>query len=217
MRASCALGLMAGASLSGSCLVTNEFDFKAPDTPPTVVAVSPLGFDRVPSVNDKDCPDAPTPSLLFDFLVTEPDLQALVYARLYINGNPTPNPFQLSPDSGGSSTRRATKPICVPHTSFADRLCNRVQLVVSKSFDDVIQASPPPDGALNPRVNTVQWFVLAKSQNAPDAVPSDCAQLLARDAGVGITSPDGAASLPPSDGGSLLPVGETSTPSDGGP
>lgn len=212
-----ALGVLAGGSLTGSCLITNEFAFKPPDAPPTVVALSPLGFDRVPNLNDPDCPDAPTPSLRFDFLVTEPDREALVYARLYINGYATLNFFRLNPDSDGSSTRRAANPICIPHASFAGRLCNRVQLVVSKSFDDANQDRSPPDGALNPRVNTVQWFVLAQSQNAADAVPSDCAQLLARDAGAGVTLPDGSVISPPSDGGSLLPVGTVSTTSDGGP
>ena len=217
MGALCAVSVLAWGSLSDGCLITNEFAFKTPDAPPTVVAVSPLGFDRVPIFNDRDCPDAPVPSVRFNFLVTEPDLQAAVWVRLYINGSPKLDPIPLDPDSEGTPTRRPTSPICVSQGEFDDRPCNRVQLVVSNIYSDATQSSPPPDGALNPRVNTVQWFILAKSQNEPDAVPSDCARLLSRDAGAGAALADGSVSLPPSDGGSLLPVGTASTPGDGGP
>lgn len=214
-RALAALGVLLGGSLSGSCLVTNQFEFSTPDIPPTVAILRPKLFDQLPRFGDPACDNTRGDALLFEAVVREPDPAREVWYHLFINGNDVSS-FGFSADELPAqldSPLRRLEGLCVLH-SLLDRLCNRVQLVVGHDYQSVRYA--PVDGDSSGRYNVAEWFLIGKALNDPSANPSDCARLVQGDAGISIPLADGAVSAPPTDGGTLLPVGSPSQQSDGG-
>jgi hypothetical protein len=210
-----ALGLLATALISGSCLVTNQFEFATPDTPPTVTAISPKGFTHLPRFGDPQCVDIRGDALLFKAVVREPDPLQTVWYHLFINGNDVTN-AGLGADqlpAQPNSDLRTIDGLCVLH-SLLSRLCNRVQLVVSHDYDDVKFA--PIDSDVSGRYNVAQWFVVGKAQQDPTANPSDCAQLVEGDSGLTNPLADGSVIGPPADGGTIFPVASEPGPGDGG-
>ncbi|MEY4512290.1 MAG: hypothetical protein RLZZ450_4412 [Pseudomonadota bacterium] len=212
-RGLCALGVLVGGSLNGSCLVTNQFEFATPDIPPTVTILNPRPFAQLPRFGDTECGSTRGDAVLFKVVVREPDPARGVWYHLFINGtdvsgfNADELPAQLD------SQLRTLDGLCVLHSEF-DRLCNRVQLVVAHDYHAV--KDPPVDGDSSGRYNVAEWFLVGKALNDPSANPSDCARLVQGDAGITLPLADGAVSPSPADGGSLLPIGTSAQPSDGG-
>lgn len=184
----------AGLVLSG-CLVTEQFPFDAIDNPPEALVVSPPIFTRVPLESPIECPDG----MRFDVRFVEPEVDQPVVTQLVVNGELYAAPKPVPLGAPGAPYRELASPLCVPKSQF-DRPCNRIQLSTSNDVNNVVFRAPV-DGERNPLVTVVNWFVLGSSRDFADANPSDCEQLLLRDAGPSPFDRDGGASAPVSDGG----------------
>jgi len=188
--------LAAGLVLAlGGCLVTEQFPFEAVDNAPEALAVNPPIFTRVPLESPIECPDG----MRFDVRFVEPEAGQPVFSRLVINGELYSSPIEVPLAAPGAEYRVLVSPLCVPKSQF-NRPCNRVQLATSNDLAKVV-FRPPVDGERDARITVVNWFVLGSSRDFADANPSDCEQLLARDAGPSPFDRDGGTGFPASDGG----------------
>jgi len=169
------LGLGALAlAVSAGCLVTEQFEFAANDSLPIAYIISPPSNTRVPAVSDPACANG----MRFDANIVERDRGQDVWWRLAANGQFVTETQRLTSDALGTDVRALR--MCAPNNSLT-KPCNHVQLLVTNIFESV---QPPNPGAPDLNLVVLDWTVLGKSGEVPDAKPSDCvAPLMLDDAG----------------------------------
>jgi hypothetical protein len=169
----CALGLLVAASL-GSCLVTQEAEYDAPDSPPRISRARPSSdIVRVPFAPDTECEIQK--GMAFEVRVADRDREQELFGAVYIN-DLIESSLTVRVRSKNDGTDERTFDLrCVPleKLKLSNVRCNRVTLAVSS---DPLKLGAGPNGLdLDFDWASITWTVLKSSLDDPQVSATECA------------------------------------------
>jgi len=167
------LAILLGAASLSSCLVTQEVEYDAPDSPPRISRMRPAdSIVRVPYAPDTDCENEK--GMAFEVRVADRDREQDLYAVVYLNGEYQRYLFGPVPPSTDGTDERSFVRRCVRLDSLnlSSVRCNQVMLAVSSSAEKL---NLGPNGLeLDPDWAAVEWTVLKSSLIDPQVSASEC-------------------------------------------
>lgn len=169
-----ARGLLRGLWLLGAfavgtgCLVTERPDYTEENVPANVRVVSPSTFTRVPPERDPLCTSEEM-WMRFEAQVHDANLEDVLSGRVLVNG------VRIAQSSVNAivptgEEDRGVVPFCLSRGNLR-RACNRVELLVSRQFDE----GPTDYSTRDPNdFAKVEWWVLGPASEYPQVSADEC-------------------------------------------
>jgi hypothetical protein len=167
-------GTLAGLTLclaANGCLILDPIEFDDRQLPSHLDTPSPSGFARVPDVPESRCAGTLVQGMAFGVKVYDANTNEALTGRLIVNGGPNRNYVYTFAIPANGKYERGDVWQCAELERF-DATCNHVELLVTSEFDSAF-----PYGTTDPfDVARMEWWVLGRARDTPNADPNDCAR-----------------------------------------
>ncbi len=167
-------------SLNAGCLVTDKIEFDEENVPAIVTRTEqPRVFSRLKSEGDQLCMGdvgSSTVAMAFVVNVADANIDDQLDVRAIVNGQ-----WVASATVPPGTFNRGSQLLCVRNSALTSE-CNYVVIGVSRSFanNDSDPLTPREDDDLG----TVDFWVLGRADDLPNATPEHCFELINPDGGL---------------------------------